>query len=72
MSGESSAEPEAWAKARQSLAQVVPQRQPSIAAQPQCLPPYVMSSSSWPQPSPYGLVLYLNKLYLNKLYLNLN
>jgi hypothetical protein len=54
MSGESSAEPEAWAKARQSLAQVVPQRQPSIAAQPQCLPPYVMSSSSWPQPSPYG------------------
>jgi len=54
MSDQSSGEPEAWAKARQSLAQVVPQRQPSLAPQPQCLPPYAIGSSSWPQPSPYG------------------
>ncbi len=65
MSDQSSGEPEAWAKARQSLAQVVPQRQPSLAPQPQCLPPYAIGSSSWPQPSPYGLVLYLIKLNTN-------
>ncbi|CAG2100725.1 unnamed protein product [Medioppia subpectinata] len=50
MSGHNAGEPEAWAKARQSLAQVTPHRVPT----PEVTPQTPLYYNSWPQSSPYG------------------
>ncbi|CAG2166771.1 unnamed protein product [Oppiella nova] len=53
MSGQSSGEPEAWAKARQSLAEVVPQRGPAVPTL-SVSPQTQIFYNPWTQSSPYG------------------